>query len=139
MTAYGAVDFAAIGYPRFDAEFEAGLSSWSAKQDFIVTAADSITNSEAKMLYEEAAQIISARSPSLAPDPSKEATILEMFELGVPAKSPGSLTNILNAGWEYVRNKGASSPLKDRHLFEWISELVFKTIEVLEYERRVNA
>ena len=90
-------------------------------------------------MYAEADELIKSRASAMLPNPVAEAEILKMFRLGVPAKTPGSLANILNAGWDYVVAERASDAPRSRPLFEWISELVFKSIEVFEYERRINA
>lgn len=139
MTTHGGLDFAAIGFPKFEAEFEVRQSHFSARSRFVVTAADHITSDLAPAIYREASNLITDRALRLMPDEDVEVAILTMFRARVPAKDPRSLSNILNAAWEYTRVEGPSFSDKDRPLFEWISELVFKTVEVLEFERRINA
>jgi hypothetical protein len=75
----------------------------------------------------------------MVPNEDVEREILKLYIAGMPAKSPQSLSNILNAGWEFVNQSKARENATDRPLFEWISELIFKTIEVFEFERRLNA
>jgi hypothetical protein len=139
MTTYGNVDFIAIGLADFERDFLINTAQLQAKSEFILRAADYITNDLASTMYTEAVDLIGRKARTMLPDPSSEAEILKMFHAGIPAKSPGSLANIINAGWEFVLTEKSSRSTQHRPVFEWISELMFKTIEVFEYERRVNA
>ena len=54
-------------------------------------------------------------------------------------RTPESLADILNAGWSYLIQVAAKHDESERPLFEWVSELILKSVEVLEFRRRINA
>jgi hypothetical protein len=139
MRSHGALDFSTLGFTRFEMEFSPPrLSQLGPKSDFIIAAADHITNHLAPKTYLDARNSVVTKATRMLPDEAAEAEIVRLYSAGMPAKSPRSLANILNAGWEFVvRNR--DSYTGERPLFEWVSELIFKTIEVFEYERRLNA
>jgi hypothetical protein len=89
-------------------------------------------------LYVEATEKVRQTASDLIPDKSAQAEILTMFKRGIPSRHPRSLSDILNAGWEFVRTEGKTHDFAERPLFEWISELVLKSIEVLEFQRRLK-
>ncbi len=139
MRRHGTLDFSSLGFSQFESEFESRFPPLGQKSDFIVAAADHITNEIAASMYRDAQDLIVSRVPSMIPNEIVEREILKLYIAGMPAKSPQSLSNILNAGWEFVIQNKATQKTADRPLFEWISELIFKTIEVFEFERRLSA
>ena len=86
MTNYGNVDFPALGFANFASEFTENTTILSARSTFVLTAADSITNSLAPEVYREASALVSNKAGMTLPDPSAEADILKMFRAEVPAK-----------------------------------------------------
>ncbi len=62
-----------------------------------------------------------------------------MFKYGVPANEPSSISDIVNAGWTYVVQNRATFDESERSLVEWVSELILKSVEVLEYRTRIHA
>ena len=139
IATYGNIDLSTLGFPNFASEFTENRAMLSPRSTFMLEIADRITSGLAQVIYREAQDLIVAKASSMLPDSAIESEILNMFQAGVPAKAPGSLANILNAGWDYVICERAKSGPRSRPLFDWISELIFKTIEVFEYERRINA
>ncbi len=134
------MDFGDLGLTRFEMEFSSQrLSQSGPKSDFVVGAADHITNDFAPKMYSDARNSVVAKATNMLPDKAVESEIVKLYSAGMPAKSPRSLANILNAGWEFVVRSNFESKAGERPLFEWVSELIFKTIEVFEYERRLNA
>jgi len=115
------------------------LSQSGPKSDFVIGAADHITNDFAPKMYSDARNSVVTKATNMLPDKAVESEIIKLYSAGMPAKSPKSLANILNAGWEFVVKNDFESKTGERPLFEWVSELIFKTIEVFEYERRLNA
>ena len=64
---------------------------------------------------------------------------LKEYRMGVPGHEPRSLGDIVNAGWRYYREDilpGAHKTNSEEAFFN-LNELLFKTMEVLEYRRRV--
>jgi len=140
MRSHGALDFGELGFTSFEMEFSSQrLSQSGPKSDFVIGAADHITNDFAPKMYSDARNSVVTKATNMLPDKAVESEIIKLYSAGMPAKSPKSLANILNAGWEFVVKNDFESKTGERPLFEWVSELIFKTIEVFEYERRLNA
>lgn len=139
MVDFGGLDFARLGYADFPGEFHERQPRLGDEQKFLSQAADSITQSVAKDLYAEAALKVRADAEDLVAVEGGHSDILLLFKKGIPARRPRSLPDILNAGWQYVREESPSYQSKDRPIFEWTSELVLKSIEVLEFRRRMDA
>jgi hypothetical protein len=138
MVAHGGLDFHGLGYSDFPLEFQEQQPNLSRGQEFISRAADEIAEAMAADLYVEATNRVRQTASDLMPDKSAQAEILTMFKRGIPSRHPRSLSDILNAGWEFVRTEGKTHDSAERPLFEWISELVLKSIEVLEFRRRLK-
>jgi hypothetical protein len=139
MEIYGNINLSTLGFSNFTGEFTENTVILSPRSTFLLQLADRIMSGLAQEVYREAQALVFAKAGSMLPDSAREAEILKMFRAEVPAKGPGALSNILNAGWDYVICERANSVPRSRPLFDWISELIFKTIEVFEYERRINA
>ena len=138
LATLGNVDSIALGFADYPSEFRDEQPSLSSRDEFISTIADDIAKSMGKAMYHEAEQIVSSKAKRFVPDRTAQAEIIRMFERGIPAKSPRSMSDILNASWAYVRIKASTFEEKERSLIEWISELALKSIEVLEYRGRVD-
>ena len=138
MVDHGGLDFLGLGYADFPSEFQEQQPNLSRDQKFISAAADEIAEAMAADLYVEATNKVRQTASDLIPDKSAQADILTMFKCRIPSRHPRSLSDILNAGWEFVRTEGKTHDSGERPLFEWISELVLKSIEVLEFQRRLK-
>ena len=139
MVAYGGLDFGALGYPDYPSEFQELTPRLSKEQVFISRAADDITIGLAGALYAEAAFKVASSAPNLISEKSHQDEILAMFKRGIPSRQPRSLPDILNAGWQFVREGKQTDETDRRPIFEWTSELVLKSIEVLEFRRHLHA
>ena len=139
MATYGDVDLPSLGFANFVNEFTENTATLSPRSTFLLRLADRITGSLAQELYREANDLIEFKASMMRSNSAKETEIIKMFRAGVPAKAPGSLASILNAGWDYIIDERTKTAPRPRPLFEWTSELIFKTIEVSEYERRIGA
>jgi hypothetical protein len=135
---FGKVDLKALSFSDYASEFQDQQPNLPPRTEFISTAADNIGRAMAEKMYREAEQIVISKASRFVPDRDAEATILRMFERGIPARMPRSLADILNASWAYVKNKASTFNEDERGLIEWVSELALKSIEVLEYRSRVN-
>jgi hypothetical protein len=139
MVDHGGIDFSAIGYANFPLEFMERQPRLSSDQNLILNAADFITDSVAGELYKEATKKVLNDIPDLISDNNANNEIIHLFKKGIPARRPRSLPDILNAGWQYVLEEGKTYEADGRPIFEWASELVLKSIEVLEFRRRLDA
>jgi hypothetical protein len=138
LSKYGEVDLKAIGFANYAAEFQDMQPNLAPRDDFVCSAADEIAKSMAQMMYTEAEQIVHAKASRFVPDVDAESLILRMFEYGIPCQSPRSLADILNASWAYVKNNATTFNEMERPLFDWVSELALKSIEILEYRSRIG-
>ena len=75
------------------------------------------------------------------PKPAAKAAkeITSGFRACIPAQGAGSIANIINAGWEcYIELTKSGSGLGGSDgEFEILNNLIFKSLEVLEYEMKV--
>ena len=134
----GGIDLNRIGLPNYSSEFRDRQPSLTLEYGFIVSAADQIGQQLAKVMYELARQIAEAKASKFLPDANAHDQILVMFEYGVPANSPRSMSDILNAGWTYIVQKRDTFDETERNLIDWVSELILKSVEVLEYRTRTD-
>jgi hypothetical protein len=73
------------------------------------------------------------------PNPTLSARHLREFRIGIPAHQPVCLGDIINAGWAYYGELQSLSESEIAVKTDYLNEMVLKTIEVLEYRRRVLA
>jgi hypothetical protein len=135
---FGGVDLSAHGFPDYKGDFADWQPRMPLRQQFTSGAADAIGIKLANTMYQKAHDIVTTTAAKHAPDPAAEKNILEKFQHGIPAHSPRSLPDIVNAGWAYFQENGGNFDEKDRSLVDWISELILKSIEVLEFRSRVK-
>jgi hypothetical protein len=133
---FGGVDLTQHGFSDYKVDFTDRQPLMPKRQQFTSGAADALGVKLAQSMYDKAQAIILTKATDFAPDHAAQQSILTKFEHGIPAHSPRSLPDILNAGWAYFQANGATFDEKDRGLVEWISELILKSIEVLEYRSR---
>lgn len=137
LNRFSGLDLVKLGFPNYPSEFDDRIPNLTRDDSFIYQAVDNITIDIASEIYEHAKSIVASKASSFRPEATDEAEILQMFRAGVPARKPGSLAGIINAGWQYVRENEAAFNDQERPLFEWVSELILKSIEVMEFNRRV--
>jgi hypothetical protein len=132
------LDFNQIGLSNYSAEFRDRQPSLTQPDTFIVLAADEIAQQMATSTYQLAKQTVTSKAPQFVPERAAQDEILAMFRHGVPANAPRSMSDILNAGWMYVTQQKDTFDESDRSLIEWASELILKSLEVLEYRTRTS-
>ncbi len=128
-------------------EFEppSGFSEWfpvedqptvNEKESFLLELADSAYASVVEELIKKANEIANSAGVPMRSD-KKIATVMEAFELLTPASGIGDLTNILNAAWQVFDKQDMwQEVVEDR--VETLTELVLKSIEILEFEERTG-
>jgi hypothetical protein len=135
---FGNLDLKALGFSDYSSEFQDQQPNLAPRPGFVSTVADSITRTMAEQMYMEARRTVLSKANQFIPDDDASVTILRMFQHGIPSRMPRSLADILNAGWAYVKNAAPTFNDSERGLIESVSELMLKSIEVLEYRSRVN-
>lgn len=74
------------------------------------------------------------------PSPTSAMRHLKELTIGIPAHAPACLGDIVNAGWlrygEILRS--VPSPARVSEELDNLNEMLLKTVEVLEYRRRVS-
>jgi hypothetical protein len=126
------------GFSNYATEFEDLQPSLTSREQFVSSTADKICCDLASTVFAEAKQIVDKKAKPFLPSDEAAGKILEMFDKGIPARTPSSLADIVNAGWAYVRKRGSTFNENEQPLFEWVSELILKSVEVLEYQRRLE-
>lgn len=134
----GGIDLTLHGFPDYKSEFVDRLPKMPARETFTSSAADAIGIKLAATMYSEAQSIVISKAKIFAAEPSAQAGILKKFQNGVPAREPRSLPDIVNAGWAYFQSEAPTFQESERELVEWISELILKSIEVLEFRSRIK-
>ena len=135
---YGDVNLPQQGFSNYPAEFDDLQPSLTPREEFVSRAADKICRDLACAVFAEAKRIVEDKAPLFLPSNAAAQEILEMFEKAIPARTPRSLADIVNAGWAYVRLHGSTFTEDERPLCDWVSELILKSIEVLEFRRRIQ-
>ncbi|GBF25796.1 hypothetical protein MnTg02_00830 [bacterium MnTg02] len=134
MAKYGEIDTKYIGFKNFEKEFHEETFKSGSREKYILNAADNVTNNVARTIYRRAQTIAKKKAADYTPNPDAQAHILRMFENGIPSEAEGSISDIVNAGWNFVRQNRDTWKDADRPIVEWVSELILKSIEVLEYQ-----
>jgi hypothetical protein len=138
LSRYGGIDLTTLGFSEYAKEFQDKQPNLSDRDLFISVSADELCISMSATIYDQARNIVFAKADSFRWNENDENDIVLMFNNHVPATKPRSLADILNAGWKYAIANAATFDESERPLFEWTSELVLKSIEVLEYQTRIR-
>ena len=125
-----------LNYVSSFAEIPTNLT---AVDKFLSETADTVAIHFASKLYEESHNIASKDVTHL-PNNANARLIKTHFDKGVPPNNPMRLSDIINAAWEFADEKFEVFDVKDqkRHEFNWISQVAFKAIEILEYNQRTS-
>ena len=134
LSDFSGINLKEMGFQSYEDEFTDKNPSLFPRDDFKSRIADKIAEDMAQEMFKYAQEAIADRAP--APNVKAQETILKMFRAGIPSNQPTSLADVINAGWSYVVAQRGEWNERDRPLFEWVSELVFKSIEVLEYQQK---
>ncbi|WP_370677336.1 hypothetical protein [Pleomorphomonas sp. PLEO] len=134
---YGGYDLAKVDFTSFEAEFsELPLKFENRSDSFILRCADSIVEILGEHIFQDAQEMVAQTCSMHMPSDLETDNILHMFENSTPARAPKTLADIINAGWKYTINNEESFDHARRSLSDWVSELVLKSVEVLEFRRR---
>jgi hypothetical protein len=134
----GGVDLTKQGFADYKSEFSDLIIPMPPREAFTPDGADAIGVKLAPLMYREAQSVVMSKAGKFASDPSAQAGIVNKFLNGLPAREPRSLPDIVNAGWTYFQSQAPIFVENERELVEWISELVLKSIEVLEFRSRTK-
>jgi hypothetical protein len=114
------------------------LSGELIERRFLLSVADAARKKLHPLLMDIADRIIN-ESEIPAGEPSKIATCKEVFRSVVPVENSGGLANILNAGWEArLENDFFRDSAKKEEQESLLAELILKSIEILEVEKRLS-
>jgi hypothetical protein len=138
IATFGGVDLTKHGFADYKSEFSDLIMRMPPRETFTSDCADSIGIKLASLMYTEAKAIVMSKAGKFAADPSAQPGIVNKFVSGLPAREPRSLPDIVNAGWAYFQSEAPTFQETERELVEWISELVLKSIEVLEFRSRTK-
>jgi len=109
------------------------------RHQFIVRKAEESVSGITSALWEKVLEIFQ-KSDLQRPNRDLADRHLHQFRIGIPAHEPACLGDIINAGW--LRHaeilKEAKSSRKVSEGLDHLNELLLKTVEVLEYRRRVS-
>lgn len=97
---------------------------------------DDVLDRAAESIYTEiahAAATIIQRSSVSTPNEGKIAEVITAFQRGVPVAEQTELCDVVCAGWRLIRSADEAG---DADRWRLINELVLKSIEVGEFERR---
>jgi hypothetical protein len=124
-------DFAAL-------EFEERREFGDPRLRFIVRVAELSVASITDGLWEIVVNSIN-KGKIARPSVELSRTHLQSFKMGIPGSEPRCLGDIINAGWMYYR-EAQGEAAADKSLggrVDHVNEMVLKTVEILEYRRRV--
>ena len=124
---------------NFDSYFSEETPSLDLKESFILKMADDAVGSEIVRLIDVVQEFVESTGLTQATN-SERDRIAKHFTALSPAPDPGSLAEIINAGWYVWLDFGVWRDFEftQTESITVLNDLVFKTIEVLEYRRRVN-
>jgi len=134
----GGVDLTKHGFADYKSEFSDLIIRMPPREKFTPDGADAIGVKLAPLMYSEAQTIVMSKAGKFAAEQSAQPGILNKFAKGLPAREPRSLPDIVNAGWAYFQSEAPTFQENERELVEWISELILKSIEVLEFRSRTK-
>jgi hypothetical protein len=118
---------------------EPRCSYLSSEENFIVRMADVAVDALAQDLVTTVDRHIAAAGPTL-PSNAERDRIAKQFKSLSPASQANSLADIINAGWQIRLNPTSweAFGFDEATARTTLSDLVYKTVEVLEYETRVR-
>jgi hypothetical protein len=105
---------------------------------FILQRAEDGVASIRQALWAKVLEIVT-ESNIQRPSPTLATRYLNEFRIGIPAHEPSCLGDIVNAGWLRYEEliKGGGSARKVSEELDHLNEMLLKTVEVLEYRKRV--
>jgi hypothetical protein len=122
----------------FSSRFTEGVPRLDAKQHHLLGIADKATAECIGDAIAAAGKIAEQATIPLPAD-GEAARIQECLKAGIPAQRLKNLSEIINAGWrEYLRIGAGDTRVLRSQKFNRLSDLIFKTIEVMEFEIRTG-
>ena len=108
----------------------------STRDRFIRRMAEQSVSEVTDSLWQTVTTLVSGRVPR--PNSMLSTRHLRDFRLGIPAHQPECLGDVVNAGWAYYRElQGLKSQDHIASRTDYLNEMILKTVEVLEYSRRI--
>jgi hypothetical protein len=124
---------------RAELNFASETRSGDARYRFIVRKAEDSVAAIKEGLWNRVSETVT-KSKLRRPSQTLATRHFNDFRIGIPAHEPKCLGDIINAGWlryaEIVRSAG--DPSKASEQLDHLNEMLLKTVEVLEYSRRVS-
>lgn len=110
-----------------------------ARHRYIVRKSEDAVGSITNGLWTRVSEIVD-KAKIKRPSPTLAIRHLKDFNIGTPPNDPACLGDVVNAGWlryeEIVRS--SSSPTLASEQLDHLNEMILKTIEVLEFQRRIS-
>ena len=105
---------------------------------FIVRMAETSVDEIKGDLWKYVIRLISEKK-SVRPDKERARGHLREFKLNIPAHKPACLGDIIIAGWMYYKETENTSDTdtSQSDKVDGLNEMILKTVEVLEYRRRI--
>jgi hypothetical protein len=110
------------------------------QDQFIVRIAETSVSEITPTLWQNVSTII-ANGRLRRPSQGAAARHLAEFRIGIPSPNPVCLGDIISAGWlRYAETLSTTADAKElSKQLDNLNELLLKTIEVLEYQKRVSS
>lgn len=120
--------------------FRDEVESTNPRERFLLKMAETSVSEVTNGLWSNVSQIL-ADGKVRRPNPTYRSNHLKDFRNGIPAHQPVCLGDIINAGWVYCREVQSSRehPDKVSEKLDQLNEVLLKSIEVLEWNRRIAA
>lgn len=126
--------------PNFGAlEFAPEKSAGQPQMRFLIKIAESAVDKVVPGLWKQVDDLVS-KSHLIRPAPDRSNMILDCFKMNVPAHSPKCIGDIINAGWDYYMELETEAlPFNEfSDSVDTLNEMMLKTVEVLEFNRKVK-
>ena len=139
LVKFGAFDEMEACLSEYESNFSEKTPQLNSEDNYIISIADKIAKANADWLCELVCGFV---RECAYPTPDRDAAkkICECFKMGVPPNAPPTLATIINGAWLYVDEKFSKFSCREplREEFDWISQVAFKSIEILEFNQRVG-
>lgn len=123
----------------YEKDFIENPKNYDQKSQFQLKMSDNATFSMVDYLIRKAEDISIDANIPLSTN-KKSSIIFDSFKQGIPHDGAESLADIINAGWKIYADKGirATCDWNELNLFRGLNAIIFKTIEVMEFNVRME-
>jgi hypothetical protein len=121
--------------PLFERWSDSVLQATQSK-DFVVILDKAVSGLSGRVIN-HAFALMRAKGIS-TPDAARITTVIGAFDRGEPDTGTATLPEIVCAGWEIVRRDGGLAERRHRKRYRELGDLMLKSIEVAEFELRMN-